>query len=200
MLFPYIVQTENLASYQRWTQASVISAVDVYEMIGSPPIFRLRSSLNLNLIAASEFHLNIIAEFYKFLCRYGWFSDAELEFLTWKAPFPSSNVPNVQIMNVEDRKGHAKEAVPTFVPCTEDQSEKIMDITPVKETPVLEPVLNALPNGMSRHHGTRLEDDVGNSSVPATSKPFHRIETGSSDLMRQLEEAVSIFFFLSPRS
>ncbi|GLT25704.1 hypothetical protein SLA2020_008160 [Shorea laevis] len=162
MLFPYIVQRENLVGYQRWTQASVFSAVDVYAMIGSPPIFRL---------------------------RYGWFSDAELDSLTLKAPFPSSNVPNVKIVNVESRKGHAKEAVPTFVPCTEDQSDKLVDITPVKETPVLEPVLTTLPNGMSRHHGTCLENDVGNSSVPATCKPFHRIETGNSDLMRQLEEA-----------
>ncbi|KAI9079685.1 hypothetical protein K1719_038306 [Acacia pycnantha] len=51
MLFPYNIQKENLASYQRWTQESTVSAGDVYGMIGSPPIFRL---------------------------RYGWFSHAEL--------------------------------------------------------------------------------------------------------------------------
>lgn len=42
MLFPYNIQEENLASYQRWTQESTVSAGDVYGMIGSPPVFRLR--------------------------------------------------------------------------------------------------------------------------------------------------------------
>ncbi|XP_044508916.1 TSL-kinase interacting protein 1 isoform X2 [Mangifera indica] len=51
MLFPYSVQRENLVGYQRWTQDSVVSAADVYAIIGSPPLFRL---------------------------RYGWFSGSEL--------------------------------------------------------------------------------------------------------------------------
>lgn len=42
MLFPYGVQKENLVNCLRWTQESTLSAVDVYAMIGSPPIFRLR--------------------------------------------------------------------------------------------------------------------------------------------------------------
>ena len=44
MLFPYGVQRENLRGYHRWTQASIVSAADVYAMIGSPQVFRLRYS------------------------------------------------------------------------------------------------------------------------------------------------------------
>ena len=42
MLFPYGIQRENLVNYPRWTQESTLSAADIYAMIGSPPIFRLR--------------------------------------------------------------------------------------------------------------------------------------------------------------
>ncbi|KAJ0087818.1 hypothetical protein Patl1_32154 [Pistacia atlantica] len=42
MLFPYSVQRENLVGHQRWTQDSLVSAADVYAIIGSPPLFRLR--------------------------------------------------------------------------------------------------------------------------------------------------------------
>lgn len=42
MLFPYGAQRDSLVGCQRWTQDSVVSAADVYAMIGSPPVFRLR--------------------------------------------------------------------------------------------------------------------------------------------------------------
>ncbi|GKV48424.1 hypothetical protein SLEP1_g55240 [Rubroshorea leprosula] len=157
MLFPYSVQRENLIVYQRWTQASAANAADVYAMIGSPSIFRL---------------------------RYGWFSNAALASLTWQAPFPSSNIPNVHIMNVERRKGHT-----TSVPCTGDQSEKLVDLMPVKETPSVEPALPSLPNETGKQLGTSPKNNVGNTSVPTTSEPLHRIETVNGDVMRHLEEA-----------
>jgi len=47
MLFPYGIQRENLVNYQRWTQESTLCAADIYAMIGSPPIFRLRYSFIL---------------------------------------------------------------------------------------------------------------------------------------------------------
>ena len=54
MLLPYGVQRgNNLNSCQKWTQESTVSAADVYEMIGSPPVFRLRYLVflvSLNLI------------------------------------------------------------------------------------------------------------------------------------------------------
>ncbi|KAI3930134.1 hypothetical protein MKX01_036655 [Papaver californicum] len=51
MLFQYDAQRGNLVGYQRWKQDTVASAADVYTVIGSPPLFRL---------------------------RYGWFSPADL--------------------------------------------------------------------------------------------------------------------------
>lgn len=45
MLFPYGAQRENLVGHQSWTQDSIASAADVYSMIGSPPVFRLRFPL-----------------------------------------------------------------------------------------------------------------------------------------------------------
>jgi hypothetical protein len=42
MLFPYGIQRENLVGSQKWTQDSVVSAADVYAILGRPPVFRLR--------------------------------------------------------------------------------------------------------------------------------------------------------------
>lgn len=42
MLFPNSVQQDSPTGYLRWTQDSNVSAGDVYAMIGSPPVFRLR--------------------------------------------------------------------------------------------------------------------------------------------------------------
>lgn len=42
MLFPLNIQRENLVGYQRWTRDSVVTAAEVYAMIGSPAVFRLR--------------------------------------------------------------------------------------------------------------------------------------------------------------
>ncbi|XP_010241825.1 PREDICTED: TSL-kinase interacting protein 1 [Nelumbo nucifera] len=64
ILFPYSVQRENLVGYPRWKQDTVASAADVYAIIGSPPIFRL---------------------------RYGWFSDTELD-RTFQASTTSNHV------------------------------------------------------------------------------------------------------------
>ncbi|KAL8516682.1 hypothetical protein ACS0TY_015082 [Phlomoides rotata] len=55
MLFPYWAQRDNLLGYQKWTKDSPLCAADVYNLIGSPSVFRL---------------------------RYGWFSKAEVESAT----------------------------------------------------------------------------------------------------------------------
>ncbi|XP_077233409.1 TSL-kinase interacting protein 1-like [Tasmannia lanceolata] len=50
MLFPYDIQKENIASYRRWTIKDIqTSAADVYAIIGSPIIFRLRYGWFSNL-------------------------------------------------------------------------------------------------------------------------------------------------------
>ncbi|CAN6824931.1 unnamed protein product [Brassica oleracea var. botrytis] len=42
MLFPYNARKETVALHQRWTSDSFLSAVEVYSMVGSPSLFRLR--------------------------------------------------------------------------------------------------------------------------------------------------------------
>ncbi|KAJ6742542.1 CRAMPED PROTEIN [Salix viminalis] len=67
MLFPYIVNRENLVGCQRWTQDSLVNAADVYFSIGSPPVFRL---------------------------RYGWFSNANFASVTLRTPSTYSCLPD----------------------------------------------------------------------------------------------------------
>ncbi|KAI3473282.1 hypothetical protein Pfo_030574 [Paulownia fortunei] len=71
MLFPYWAQRENLVGYQKWTKDSPLCAADVYYLIGSPPVFRL---------------------------RYGWFSKAEVESATAQALI--CNNPNEKNLNI----------------------------------------------------------------------------------------------------
>ncbi|KAL3528435.1 hypothetical protein ACH5RR_007757 [Cinchona calisaya] len=59
MLLPYFVEQANLYGCQKWTKDSVLSAADVYLLIGKPPVFRL---------------------------RYGWFRHAEPGLATFQAP------------------------------------------------------------------------------------------------------------------
>ncbi|CAN1805301.1 TSL-kinase interacting protein 1 [Linum perenne] len=68
MLLPYSIDRENLLSYQRWTQDSTVSAVDVYNSLGCPAIFRL---------------------------RYGWFRDSGTASVLLQTPSKSSCIPSV---------------------------------------------------------------------------------------------------------
>lgn len=42
MLFPYTAQRDSSFHCDRWSQSSLVSAADVYNAVGSPPVFRLR--------------------------------------------------------------------------------------------------------------------------------------------------------------
>ncbi|KAI4364254.1 hypothetical protein MLD38_020371 [Melastoma candidum] len=42
VLFPYNTLSENILACQRWTQKSSVSAAEVYALVGSPEVFRLR--------------------------------------------------------------------------------------------------------------------------------------------------------------
>lgn len=72
VLFPYHVQMESLVQSLRWTKDTTQSAADVHNMIGRPPVFRL---------------------------RYGWFPNAELgtslELLSSTIPFMQNTNPNI---------------------------------------------------------------------------------------------------------
>ncbi|XP_022742372.1 TSL-kinase interacting protein 1-like isoform X2 [Durio zibethinus] len=167
MLFPYVVQRENLRGYQRWTQASIVSASDVYAMIGSPQVFRL---------------------------RYGWFSDTEVASLTWQAPVSPPYIPSMHNMNVESRKGCVVEEVQVSVSSTGDQPKKLDD--PCKNQPILQNKNNAVessltdfPNEMNRCLTTGLKDNLGDSPIPATNTSSDRSETCNVAIMGWLEDA-----------
>lgn len=167
MLFPYSVQRENLRGYLKWTQASNVSASDVYAMIGSPQVFRL---------------------------RYGWFSDTEVASLTWQAPVSLPYIPSVHNMNVEGRKGCVVEEVQVSVPSTSDQFKKLDG--PCKNQPILqnennalEPPLTDFPNEMSRFLITGLKDNLGDSTIPARNASSDRNETCNVAIRRRLEDA-----------
>ncbi|XP_060201493.1 TSL-kinase interacting protein 1 isoform X1 [Lycium barbarum] len=72
VLFPYHVQMENLVHSLRWTKDTAQSAADVHNLIGRPPVFRL---------------------------RYGWFPNAELgmsqEPLSSTTPFTQNSNTNI---------------------------------------------------------------------------------------------------------
>ncbi|XWS55851.1 hypothetical protein CRYUN_Cryun09bG0035400 [Craigia yunnanensis] len=166
MLFPYGVQRENLRGYQRWTQVSIVSAADVYAMIGSPQVFRL---------------------------RYGWFSDTEVASLTWQAPVSSPYIPSVHDMNVESRKGCVAEEVQVSISSTSDQSNKLDD--PCKNQPILqnesnavEPPLTDFHNEMNRYLTTGLKDNLGDSPIPLRNASSDRSQTCNVAIMRRLED------------
>lgn len=85
VLFPYNIQQGNLAGYQRWTlKDTVSSAADVYTIIGSPAVFRL---------------------------RYGWFSNQEFRSGTFQGPNASVSFVDClqtkkgQSANIHDSEG-----------------------------------------------------------------------------------------------
>ncbi|XVE96628.1 hypothetical protein REPUB_Repub02eG0239100 [Reevesia pubescens] len=167
MLFPYGVQKENLRGHQRWTQASIVSAADVFAMVGSPQVFRL---------------------------RYGWFSDIEVASLTWQASVSSSYSPSVHNMNVESRKGCVMEEVQASVSSTSDQSRKLDDPCqnqPIlqKENHALEPSLIDFPDEINRYLTTGVKDNLGDSHIPERNASSDRSETCNVAIMRRLEDA-----------
>lgn len=85
MLFPNSVQQDSPTGYLRWTQDSNVSAGDVYAMIGSPPVFRL---------------------------RYGWFSTTELGSVSLQAPVAARRFLVEHDINVEKMKDPVMKSAP----------------------------------------------------------------------------------------
>ncbi|EEF42919.1 DNA binding protein, putative [Ricinus communis] len=99
MLFPYSVHRENLTGYQRWTQDSIVSAVDVYTSIGSPSVFRL---------------------------RYGWFSNTDVASVALQATPSSSYIPGGNTLDIENET-RIMNPVSTSGLSTNDLSETCKD-------------------------------------------------------------------------
>uniref|UniRef100_A0A2P2LZH7 Uncharacterized protein MANES_09G067200 n=1 Tax=Rhizophora mucronata TaxID=61149 RepID=A0A2P2LZH7_RHIMU len=99
MLLPYNAHRENLVGCQRWMQDSIATAADVYALIGSPAVFRL---------------------------RYGWFSTTEFTSLRVCEPLVSSCIPVGDSVS-ENGKGKIVDPLSSSRSSTNDQGGKIVD-------------------------------------------------------------------------
>ncbi|XP_073151311.1 TSL-kinase interacting protein 1 [Henckelia pumila] len=90
MLFPYWAQGENLVGYQRWTKDCSLCAVDIYHLIGSPPIFRL---------------------------RYGWFSKAAVELETAQTLSHANLIEQTLNTNLANEQNFQTEHLFSFHDC-----------------------------------------------------------------------------------
>lgn len=66
-----------MVGYQKWTQNSALSAADIYALVGSPPVFRL---------------------------KYGWFTDPDHKSPTFQEPLASSDILSERDMNMNDKE------------------------------------------------------------------------------------------------
>nr|XP_011468126.1 PREDICTED: TSL-kinase interacting protein 1 isoform X2 [Fragaria vesca subsp. vesca] len=120
MLFPNSVQQDSPTGYLRWTQDSNVSAGDVYSMIGSPPVFRL---------------------------RYGWFSSTELGSVLSQAPVAPFRILG-EHDNVEKMKDPVMESTPTSPPSASNQCGDIHNdlLTSVTKNHSLDQTSDGEPN------------------------------------------------------
>ncbi|XP_042015589.1 TSL-kinase interacting protein 1-like [Salvia splendens] len=111
MLFPYWAQKENLVGYQKWSKESTLCATDVYYLIGSPPVFRL---------------------------RYGWFSKAEIESATAQAlsyaKIDEARKQNTETKNLSSLSDYQTASVEPIITLT--PSESTPTITVACDIPV----------------------------------------------------------------
>ncbi|XP_052173890.1 TSL-kinase interacting protein 1-like [Diospyros lotus] len=160
ILFPFYVQRENLVGYERWTRDSVLSAADVYQLIGSPPVFRL---------------------------RYGWFSNAELA-STSQAPIVlSGTIQNLNV-DISDMEEPGKDSVQESTPseklidhCNEDQQALGAESTAAAPSSV------EVPNDTIECISVGANSNVQESSIGAETVPWDRRETGKGAVLREGE-------------
>ncbi|XP_059667616.1 TSL-kinase interacting protein 1 isoform X2 [Cornus florida] len=165
VIFPYCAQRKNLLGYQRWTLDSMLCAADVYALIGSPPVFRL---------------------------RYGWFSHNELGSTTLQAPLASRSILEECIMHPSNTKEQIVDSLPVASPPIADQQpEKQMDAYKDKEVSVTE---NAdvtsstdLPGEMVECTDSDPNNKLLESSNCAPTITLHGRESGTRAITRRRE-------------
>ncbi|CAH2042346.1 unnamed protein product [Thlaspi arvense] len=166
ILFPYSVQRENLVGYQRWTQDSVLSAADVYALIGSPSIFRL---------------------------RYGWFPSGELVSSTLQAPLMSSSVvQNVNMIsnNMEEQHKDSVEITTPPAVCPPEKlinhNNKEQEVSRAGNAIVVHSSME-MPNGIVRCIGMDANNHCQESFDGAASVPWDKRETGNGAVLGEEE-------------
>lgn len=161
MLFPYIVQGENLVGCQSWTQDSVVSAADVYGMLGRPPVFRL---------------------------KYGWFSNTELSSAALQAPTTSSCILGEHNMNEDNIKEKIAGSAPISMPSTNARSVDLYEdqLTSGNKNHALPHASTDVPSEMNKYTCKGPNHNLVESDC-ATNISWHRKEAGDGNIMRQLE-------------
>lgn len=166
MLFPYSVQRGNLAGHPRWTQDSSVTAADVYEIIGSPPVFRL---------------------------RYGWFSNTEISSVAFQAPLASCTILGEHNMEVNNRKKQIMDSRPIHAPPpTDHQSEKLVERCKDRSTLLtgntVVPSSNNAQEEMTRYVNVASNSNLMESSEAAANISWHQRESEDDSIMMPLEE------------
>ncbi|KAJ6316279.1 hypothetical protein OIU78_019542 [Salix suchowensis] len=160
MLFPYGVNRENLAGYQRWTQDSLVSAADVYFSIGSPPMFRL---------------------------RYGWFSNVYFASVTLQAPSTYSCLPDGG--NEKKTMDSVSTAEPSTSDQFEKPENPCRDC-PTSVNNNHASILHSagVTNENNEFIATGPRNNLVKSLDPAANIPLHRKETDDRTSTQQLED------------
>ncbi|MED6119116.1 TSL-kinase interacting protein [Stylosanthes scabra] len=162
MIFPYATQRENLVNYHRWTQESTLSAADIYAMIGSPHIFRL---------------------------RYGWISNAELGLLNMQVPVVTGSMLGQSNNNVNNTMGQMVNSEALLIPSMNNHS---LDPSEERGTPMIRncavnTTTTDLPN--TRDNGAYLNARTDAFCDPTANVPWHGKNVGDRTVTTQLEDA-----------
>ncbi|KAL4342711.1 hypothetical protein HN51_061005 [Arachis hypogaea] len=161
MIFPYGTQRENLVNYHRWTQESTLSAADIYAMIGSPHIFRL---------------------------RYGWISNTELELLNMQAPVVTGSMLGLSNNSVNNTMGQMLNSEALPIPSTNNHS---LELSEERGTSMIRNCASttstALPN--TRDNSEYLNTRTDDFCDPTANVPWRGKNVGDRTVTRQLEDA-----------
>ncbi|KAG7960413.1 hypothetical protein I3843_10G121600 [Carya illinoinensis] len=170
MLFPYSVQGENLIDCPRWTQDSIVSAADVYAMLGRPPFFRL---------------------------RYGWFSDTELGSAVLQPPSASCCILGEHIMNGNTK---ITDSPPISMASTIDRTLDLYEDQPavVNQNHALPPSSTYLSREMNKWTCLAPSNNLVESSDLAANISWCRKEAGDGTIMRQSEDVDDLKFGTGP--
>ncbi|XP_020207335.1 TSL-kinase interacting protein 1 [Cajanus cajan] len=161
MLFPYGTQRENLVNYQRWTQESTLSAADIYAMIGTPPIFRL---------------------------RYGWFSNTELGLLNMQVPVASSCMLRQSKISVDNTEDQIVNSVSAPMLSTNTHSMELSEDcrTSMNKNHTFINASTDLPN--TRDNSVYLNTSIEECRDPTANTLWHGKDVTDGAVTSQLEE------------
>ncbi|KAI4353603.1 hypothetical protein L6164_002539 [Bauhinia variegata] len=157
-LVPYGLQRENLANCHRWTHESNLNAADVYRIIGSPPVFRL---------------------------RYGWFSNTEHGALNTQVPIASSCMPVESNIYMGNTKSQIADSAPHSEPSIINHSTNFPEDQVTRNHSFPKSVPD-VPN--SRNDSVYLNPSIEEPCIPTSCEALHGKEAGNGTMTRQVDD------------